>query len=222
VNFPEWPRPPEERLSEKTLELSILAQLAERLGLPNVLWWGLTQGEEARWGFDAANEIGGEIFFFQFKRSNDLIPRRNPISRRFQLPHEQMANLVELERIYRGAVYYVLPHIGTWREFQENPDLVSQTWALGVSQLDGLPRSHRKDGSHQAVMAPPRCEIHSEVVRAKVESLETLANSIRSKTKERPRKPLPLQPASKARRGMPSALANLLGRGLYGLVVPRE
>lgn len=31
------------RLSEKTLELSIIAQLTERLAIPNALWLGLTQ-----------------------------------------------------------------------------------------------------------------------------------------------------------------------------------
>lgn len=41
------------RLSEKTLEINFCSQGSVALALP-VFWFGLTQRQEAAWGFDVA------------------------------------------------------------------------------------------------------------------------------------------------------------------------
>ena len=60
------------RVSEKTIELNFCAQFAARYGEP-VLWFGLTQKQEARLGFDAWTRMGGRLLVFQFKASNDTL-----------------------------------------------------------------------------------------------------------------------------------------------------
>lgn len=58
------------RLSEKTLELNICAQATKYVGAQtNLLWFGLTQKQEACAGFDACTRLGGRLLVFQFKAS---------------------------------------------------------------------------------------------------------------------------------------------------------
>jgi len=45
------------RLSEKTLELNFCAQFSAK-AQKRLLWFGLTQKQEAKWGFDAAVKLG--------------------------------------------------------------------------------------------------------------------------------------------------------------------
>ncbi len=80
------------RLSGKTLELSIIAQLSERLAILNALWLGLTQKEKKNWGFYAASELGETLNFRQFKASNTIMGFRSihGSRRRFKIPHAQL------------------------------------------------------------------------------------------------------------------------------------
>jgi hypothetical protein len=77
------------RLSEKTLELTICSQISFYAGHP-MTWFGLTQREEARAGFDACTTLNGRLFVFQFKASNITTNRG---ARRFTAPHNQMEKL---------------------------------------------------------------------------------------------------------------------------------
>lgn len=90
------------RLSEKTLELNICAQMHSVVSPhTRLLWFGLTQRQEARWGFDACTRLGGRLL--QFKASNRML--RNG-ARRFQLSHRQLTALQRLAGSYVRTVFY--------------------------------------------------------------------------------------------------------------------
>ena len=77
------------RLSEKTIELNFCGQFS-RNAKSAVLWFGLTQKQEARAGFDAFTRIGGRLLILQFKASDYGL--RNG-KRRFYLDHSQLMKL---------------------------------------------------------------------------------------------------------------------------------
>src|SRR5437868_9780797 len=86
------------RLSEKTIELNYCAQATEifsSLGR-SVIWFGLTQKQEAQAGFDAATRIGGRLLLLQFKASSHNVMIPGPLgglARRFRAKHDQMVRL---------------------------------------------------------------------------------------------------------------------------------
>ena len=64
------------RIPEKTIGINFCAQLSSELRATqgvNVLWFGLTQAQERTAGFDACTKIGGRLFQFQFKASNQVL-----------------------------------------------------------------------------------------------------------------------------------------------------
>jgi hypothetical protein len=75
------------RLSEKTLEINLCAQLSQVLG--GVIWFGLTQRQEAQAGFDVCTRLGGRLLILQFKASSYDVPG----GRRFVLKHDQLLAL---------------------------------------------------------------------------------------------------------------------------------
>lgn len=157
------------RLSEKTLELSITAQLTYRLGIANAIWFGLTQRQERQLGYDIASSINGRLVILQFKASSVIVqPRRFPRPRRrFTLPHAQLVNLQDLAYEFPGSVFYVLPDIGTEKELAQNSDLVAQSWLLDVAPLpQPFPVPTNVSQTHHAYTDPPDCEIRSEPVEA--------------------------------------------------------
>src|SRR5262245_32723891 len=99
------------RLSEKTLELNFCSQFRYLLRR-NVLWFGLTQKQEAEAGFDACTKIGGRVIIFQFKAPFQKIGG----GRRFSAQHDQMMNLKKICK-ERFSVFYAFPLIGTTDEF---------------------------------------------------------------------------------------------------------
>ena len=174
------PRPNRMRLSEKTLELSICSQFAAQLGR-RVVWFGLTQKQEARAGFDACTQWGARVLILQFKASNDL--RDGGATRRFYAPHRQMQALRVRARASR-RIFYVLPNLGTTQELAKDSDLLSQTWLLDVALIPLLPPpltrrgTPRKSGEHHLDLTPPLVTVWSEPVELKVVSLESLASDL--------------------------------------------
>jgi hypothetical protein len=159
------------RLSEKTLELSITSQLTHRLGIGDAVWFGLTQQQESRLGFDIASRISGVLVILQFKASSVLVrPRRfQRRRRRFRLPHIQLDRLQALASYFPDSVYYVFPHIGTTEELAQNRDLISQTYLLDVASLpQPFPAPTNSALVHSAYLDPPECEIRSEPINATV------------------------------------------------------
>ena len=158
------------RLSEKTLELNICAQVAGYVFWPHafpghhLIWFGLTQRQEAEAGYDAWTRVGGRLLLLQFKASK----RRIGPSRRFTLDHDQLRNLRNRVRQHRRSVFYVFPLVGTSRELAGNPDLIPQTWLLDVAGLTNIPAptkangQPRRSGLHYADVTPGRVVLHSD------------------------------------------------------------
>jgi hypothetical protein len=159
------------RVPEKTIELNLCSQLTALFG-GGLLWFGLTQDQEAKAGFDACARTGATMLILQFKASNNIVGG----ARRFFAPHVQMQALRDHVRSDR-RIYYALPTVGTTRDIQQNPDLLAQTWLLDVSLLPAtIPApttksgTVRKSGLHYVDMVPPTVTIHSEPFDVKLTS----------------------------------------------------
>lgn len=162
------------RLSEKTLELNICSQLA-KISPYQIIWFGLTQRQEAKLGFDTCAELGGRLLIFQFKAScNDVRGKR-----RFCASHKQ---LIELKKNcgVSNTVFYVFPLIGTTSELLTKTDILKNTWLLDVSELPDLhvpttsSGSQRKSSIHYIDVEPPTAVIRSKPVEVSLINMETL------------------------------------------------
>ncbi len=158
------------RVAEKTIELNFCAQFAGLFRRP-VIWFGLTQEQEARLGFDACVKAGGRLFIFQFKASNKLLKSG---ARRFIASHRQMTTLQSQCKTKR-SVFYVFPGVGTTKELMANPDLLTSSWLLDVDNLPKpMPAPTKKDGTlrkseaHYVDIQPGTATIHSEPREAKL------------------------------------------------------
>src|SRR5208337_5079867 len=102
-------------LSEKTIELTFCSQFSAQLGLRNMIWFGLTQAQEKRLGFDACTRLNGRLLILQFKASNKIVHPQRFVRprRRFMLPHTQLERLQNLAASFPRMVYYIFPNIGT-------------------------------------------------------------------------------------------------------------
>src|SRR5437899_708234 len=150
------------RLSEKTLELNFCSQFGHLLAC-DVLWFGLTQREEAQFGYDARIRIGGQVLIFQFKASS----RTSGGFRRFQAPHDQMMNLKSICH-ERFSVFYAFPLIGTTDELFSQKNIPSVTWFLDVYNLpEHLQPPLRKKKFHYIDVFPDlkKAVIHSPMVK---------------------------------------------------------
>jgi hypothetical protein len=130
------------RLAEKTIELNFCTQF-QSLFSKRIIWFGLTQKQEAKAGFDACAKMGGRLLLFQFKASCE---DRNG-SRRFHAQHHQMLALRQRAGHFMRSVFYVLPMIGTTQELQAaRGDLISNTYFLDVARMRGIPAPTTKAG----------------------------------------------------------------------------
>jgi hypothetical protein len=151
------------RLSEKTIELNVCSQFGS-LNIPPLIWFGLTQKQEARAGFDACTRLRGRLLILQFKASNYDVNGM----RRFRLNHNQLTALRQRCRPYKRAVFYVFPLIGNSHELAQNQNFLSTTWLLDVNHLQSLSAptkmngQPRKDQMHNAYVRPGFVIIHSE------------------------------------------------------------
>lgn len=158
------------RLSEKTIEINFCTQLPYILNRP-VFWFGLTQAQEARLGFDTCTRMGnGRLLIFQFKASDYVL--RNGF-RRFNADHDQMVNLKRQSRNISRSVFYVLPTIGNTLELSNvRFDLINNTTLLDVADLpDPIPPALTKQGrprannNHYIDVRYPIAFLRSEPVR---------------------------------------------------------
>jgi hypothetical protein len=172
------------RLSEKTIELNVCSQLTQYLR-GRIIWFGLTQRQEARAGFDAAIKLGGRLILFQFKASNYTL--RRTLARRFYLEHQQLTALITRAADYGRSVFYVFPMIGNTVELRRYAgDFVSNTWLLDVSTLQNpFPgpttrwRTVRRNNMHYADVTPPTVTIHSKPIEAELQNLKQAAKLIK-------------------------------------------
>ncbi len=173
-----------EHLSEKTLELNFASQLNHRCG-GNLLWFGLTQMQEARCGFDIATRIGSALFIVQMKASTTVL--KGSGARKFKVPDDQLQRLRAVNLggcpLPPRSVFYAFPVIGTVKELNAHPDVLANTWLCDVADCGavGAPTkangSLRKDECHYVHVSPGEpplpagacgtAEWHSEPVEVK-------------------------------------------------------
>ena len=164
------------RLSEKTIELNLCAQITRALS-GGAFWFGLTQEQEARAGFDACSRIGGRLILLQFKASDHVLPSG---ARRFHLPHHQMVALRGQVRSRQRTVFYVFPLLGTTSDLRQGADLLPRSCALDVASLPRLvpPTTRsgtpRKSKMHYADVWSTRAIIRSEPHEVEVVPLVSL------------------------------------------------
>lgn len=173
------------RLSEKSVELNICAQITGAVN-QRILWFGLTQAQEAQAGFDAATRLGGRVILFQFKASNMTMAGTK--ARRFYLEHDQLQTLInQANNKPDRSVYYVFPLIGNTQELQlHKGNFLRNTVLLDVTQLPNpfppptintKPAQLRKNRTHYADVLPTRLiQIHSDPVEAKLILLQDFLN----------------------------------------------
>jgi hypothetical protein len=146
------------RVAEKTVELNFCKGFPLVVG-HDLLWFGLTQKQEAKAGFDACAKSGSTLMLFQFKASRVVLKNG---SRRFLAEHDQMQILRDQVKMNR-RVYYVLPVIGTTAEICGGLCFSHCSRYLDVSQLPGIippplakgvkPPAVRKNNCHYIDMA---------------------------------------------------------------------
>ncbi len=150
------------------------------------MWFGLTQQQEARWGFDAGVKLGARLLLFQFKASNqDVSSKRKPSQkvRQFRVPHDQLVRLQALVKSPRSA-FFVFPLVGTTAEVQAaKGDILRSTWVLDINTLGAIkpPTTSagtlRKNGVHYADVEPQIVTIHSDPVEGELTNLADIAGA---------------------------------------------
>jgi len=151
------------RVSEKTLELTLCCQLGLLFFARRVqnqptrftwqnqpLWFGLTQMQEARPGFDAATRIGNSrVLLLQFKAGRRL--KKGDV--RFTAPHTQLRALRNRVQRQHRCVFYVLPSVTKTSELS-NVWLLSSTWFLDVADIPRLKVPTRRSKNHHLALNP--------------------------------------------------------------------
>lgn len=165
------------RIPEKTIELNFCKDLPKILKR-DLLWFGLTQKQEAKAGFDACTKIGAKLYIFQFKASNHYVSGAH----RFHGPHHQMQALRDRVKSKR-LVYYVFPAVGRTNQITGPGSISSGAQFLDVAHLPTtipLPIAHgkgtpRKNMQHYIDVYAGYALIHSEPFRVELTSSEQLA-----------------------------------------------
>lgn len=160
-------------VSEKTLELNVCAEILSLIrALPNcqaAFWIGMKQDQEARNGLDEliSNLPAGMHLALQFKAPRSRPPNQTPY--RFAINDRQNNNLLQLATRRPDAVYYVFPHYNTFTRMRLNsPYLLSDTHFLRVADLQNLPLSTNRLGTHVVETNPPVALVHSELSEVKL------------------------------------------------------
>ena len=171
------------RVSEKTLELNICAEVLQVIrqipGCNRAFWIGMKQDQEARLGIDELinNLPTGMHLALQFKA-----PRSEPrdqIPYRFTINDRQNNNLLRLANSRPEAVYYILPQYNSFAKMRlDSPNLLRDAWLLKVSDLQGLPASTNRQGTHMVGTNPPIAVVRSEPTEKKIWSAIEVINGI--------------------------------------------
>lgn len=148
------------RIAEKSLELTLCSQLSFLLsgwglrpkrgfypsaaGQP--FWFGLTQKQEARAGFDASMRLGGgRLLVLQFKAG----ARLKSVLVKYLGSHRQLLALQRLSRRRPGEVFYVLPEVTETLQLASGTESVlARTWLLDVASIPIIRAPSRKSGYH--------------------------------------------------------------------------
>lgn len=131
------------RVSEKTVEINFCAQFEYEVG-QKAFWFGLTQEQEKKAGYDVVTKTPGRLLVLQFKASAHVLKSGE---RRFHAPHHQ---LVALQERLKGSrdILYVLPAFGISGELPAlSFDIVSNSWLLNVADIGPIGPPTQKTGA---------------------------------------------------------------------------
>jgi hypothetical protein len=167
------------RIAEKTIELNFCKDLPKVMK-QDLLWFGLTQKQEAKAGFDACTKVGSKLYIFQFKASNHYVGGAH----RFHGPHHQMQalrNRVKNKRL----VYYAFPAIGDTSQIKGPGSIISGAQYLDVATLPAsipMPIAHgkktpRKNMQHYIDVYSGYALIHSDPFKVELSSSEQMLES---------------------------------------------
>ena len=167
------------RIAEKTVELNFCKGLPALLG-ESIFWFGLTQAQEARAGFDACTKLGGQLLLFQVKASRVVL---KSAARQFQAPHDQMQALRDRASKPNRRVFYVFPSAGTTAEVCGHDCFSHCSQFLDVLKLPVVvPKplaagklTVRASGVHYIDVQPGTATIHSEPFEVPLVSSEAFA-----------------------------------------------
>lgn len=222
------------RVAEKTVELNFCKGFPRVVG-HDLLWFGLTQKQEAKAGFDACAKSGSTLLLFQLKASRVVLKDG---TRRFSAEHDQMQILRNQVKPNR-RVYYVLPVIGTTAEICGGLCFSHCSRYLDVSKLPGTipsplakgksPPAIRKNNCHYIDMAPSlkKATVHSDPFEVELlgagdlastyEDPERIEGERHSDTHQHQMKPISgVSPATEDFREFWSALCRIDRTGLFG------
>ena len=132
------------RVSEKTIEINFCAQFRMASGRP-AFWFGLTQEQEKRAGYDVMTSTPGRLLILQFKASAHVL---NTGERQFHAPHHQLTALQDRLKGSRD-ILYVLPEFGLSSDLKKiGWDIVGHCWLLDVADIpSAIGPPTRRDGA---------------------------------------------------------------------------
>lgn len=143
--------------------------------MPQPIWFGLTQKQEAEAGFDAATRLhGSRLLLLQFKAGRKL----KDGSVRFTAPHGQLSALQSRLKMHR-LIYYVLPGVTETGDLTRPPWVLAQTWFLDVAAIPTLSAPTRKSQCHHVTLNPKNGAvlITSDPVRTEAVGWEYIARN---------------------------------------------
>lgn len=171
------------RVSEKTLELNICAEILQCIrGMPGcqrAFWIGMKQRQEAKLGIDEliSSVPAGLHLALQFKAPSPEPP--NQIPYRFTINDRQNGSLLKLASSWPDAVYYIFPHYNTFTRMRlHSPTLLRDTWVLKVDNLRGMPRSTNSMGTHVVTSYPPNAIVLSQPIELEIASIGNVIENL--------------------------------------------
>lgn len=133
-----------------------------------IFWFGLTQKQEARWGFDACMRLGARLVVFQLKASDWVLTSG---ARRFKAQHHQLVALQKLTAKGTRSVFYVFPDVGNTSQLRRSHSLLSKCQLADIATFPN-PFPHpttrhghlRKNACHYVDVTTGAAIFHSDPV----------------------------------------------------------
>ena len=171
------------QVSEKTLELNIAAEFLGIIrgfrGCANAFWMGMKQDQEAKTGIDELIQNVPRGFHLALQFKSPYPAPKDSAPYKFTINDFQNNNLLRLARTRPDAVYYILPHYNTLTTLRASaPNLLGDTWALKVSDLNHLPPSTNGQGTHGVTSYGGRAAVKSETVTVKTINGKNLLDNL--------------------------------------------
>lgn len=159
------------RVSEKTLELNVTAEILQSVrGTPDgasAFWVGMKQHQEARNGIDEllANVPSARHLAVQFKAPGAARPDSTPYT--YSLNENQHQRLLALAQGKPRAVWYAFPNYNTFARMRlDSPSLLNHTYLMSVAatgQLHGSASGRHRVECHETPV--PHAMVFSDPIR---------------------------------------------------------